>query len=160
MQVLHQIVKKKLGWVSEYYDSNFDTQNIFLFVYFAEKNTDNDVGYMCYSNGYETSSIMDSEAIEIFWNYIDKYWYSNMSTDDMITTVFNKTADTIMRVSTTGMDVLKIFIIGVVIVSVLIGIIYFFNLKRKAEKEKAAETERILNTPMQDLVDDLTKKYD
>lgn len=87
---------EKEQWAIDYYDDHFDTENIFLFVYFAEEDTDNDVGYMAYANGYETTSVMDSEAVEIFWNNIDKYWYTDLSTDDVLIRSFDDTADAIM----------------------------------------------------------------
>ena len=87
---------EKEQWAIDYYDDNFDTENIFLFVYFAEKDTDNDVGYMAYANGYDTTSVMDSDAVDIFWDNIDKYWYTDLSTDDVLIRAFNDTADGIM----------------------------------------------------------------
>lgn len=87
---------EKEQWAIDYYDNHFDTENIFLFVYFAEEDTDNDVGYMAYANGYETTSVMDSEAVEIFWNNIDNYWYTDLSTDDVLIRTFDDTADMIM----------------------------------------------------------------
>lgn len=157
--------EEKENWAMEYYDAHIQNENTFLYVYFAEQDTDNDVGYMCYVNGKQTGSVMDSEAIEIFWNYIDRYWYSDMSTDDLFVTVFDKTADTIMRVSTTGADVAKIAVIIIGVIVILILLFVWWKAKARREKEKAAETERILNTPMQDLVneskaDELAKKYD
>lgn len=157
--------EEKENWAMEYYDAHIQNENTFLYVYFAEQDTDNDVGYMCYVNGIETGSVMDSEAVEIFWNYIDRYWYSDMSTDDLFVTVFDKTADTIMRVSTTGADVAKIAVIIIGVIFILILLFVWWRAKAKREKEKAEETERILNTPMQDLVneskaDELAKKYD
>lgn len=157
--------EEKEAWAQAYYEANIDNENTFLYVYFAEMDTDNDVGYMCYVNGIEVSSVMDSEAIEIFWNYIDQYWYTDMSTDDLFVKVFDRTADTIMRVSTTGADVAKTAVLIVGVLLILIVLFCWWKAKAKREKEKAAETERILNTPMQDLVnqskaDDLTKKYD
>lgn len=88
---------EKEQWAIDYYDDHFDRENIFLFVYFAEEDANNDVGYMAYANGYETTSVMDSEAVEIFWNNIDKYWYADLSTDDVFIRTFNDTADTIMK---------------------------------------------------------------
>lgn len=157
--------EEKEVWAKEYYDAHIENENTFLYVYFAEQDTDNNVGYMCYVNGIETGSVMDSEAVEIFWNYIDRYWYSDMSTDDLFVTVFDKTADTIMRVSTTGADVAKIAVIIIGVIVILILLFVWWRAKAKREKEKAEETERILNTPMQDLVneskaDELAKKYD
>jgi hypothetical protein len=154
----------KQAWSTAYYDNNITEENVFLFVYFAEADQDGEVGYMTYTNGIQTSSVMDSEAIEIFFNYLDKYWVTNMSTDDVFITTFDKTADTIMKVSTTGADVAKALIIGLVVIIILVIAYSWWKNKRKAEKERAEETERILNTPMETLVqdraDELTKKYD
>lgn len=157
--------EEKEAWAQEYYDANIDNENTFLYVYFAEMDTDNDVGYMCYVNGISVSSVMDSEAIGIFWNYIDQYWYSDMSTDELFVKVFDRTAETIMRVSTTGADVAKTAVLIIGIILILLVLFFWWRAKAKREKEKAAETERILNTPMQDLVnqskaDELAKKYD
>lgn len=140
---------EKEEWATTYYDENFDTENIFLFVYFAEEDVDNDVGYMCYANGYETSSVMDSEALEIFWNYIDRYWYSDLSTDDLFVTVFDKTGNTIMKVSTTGKDITKWALIVVVVIVVGIVFIRYIKLKNKRAKEEAEEKQKILETPLE-----------
>jgi hypothetical protein len=151
---------EKEQWALDYYDANFDTENIFLFVYFAEQDTDNDVGYMAYANGKQTSSVMDSEAVEIFWNNIDKYWYSDASTDDLFVNAFNDTADTIMHVSTTGKDILKWVLIVIAIIAVGVIIINLVKQKNKRAKEKAEEDQRILNTPINDIAkDNLEDKY-
>lgn len=151
---------QKEQWTIDYYDANFDTENIFLYVYFAEEDVDGDVGYMCYANGKQTSSVMDSEAIEIFWNNIDKYWYTDMSTDDLFICAFNDTADTIMHVSTTDKDITKWGIIAVVVIAGGTVLVTLVKQKNKRNKEKAAEDERILNTPLEELADDdLTNKY-
>jgi len=155
----------KEDWAKACYDTKIDNENTFLYVYFAEQDTDNDVGYMCYVNGVKVSSVMDSEAIEIFWSYIDRYWTSDMSTDELFVTVFDRTAETIMRVSTTGADVAKTAVIVIGIILLLVILFLWWKARARREKEKAAETERILNTPMQDLVneskaEELAKKYD
>ncbi|MCM1159610.1 MAG: hypothetical protein NC412_00160 [Roseburia sp.] len=151
---------QKEQWAADYYEENFDTENIFLFVYFAEEDTDNDVGYMAYANGYQTSSVMDSEAIEIFWNNIDKYWYTDLSTDDLMVNAFLDTANTIMHVSTTGKDIFKWTLILAVVILVGVIIIKLLKQKNQRAKEKAEEDQRILNTPIHDIAkDDLENKY-
>lgn len=80
----------KEEYAKKWYDEHLKNESTFLYMYFAEPDTDNDVGYMAYVNGKQVSSVMDSEAIEIFWAYVDKYWYSDMSTDDMFTTILQK----------------------------------------------------------------------
>ena len=150
----------KEEYAKKWYDEHIKNENTFLYMYFAEPDTDNDVGYMAYVNGKQVSSVMDSEAIEIFWAYVDKYWYSDMSTDDMFTTIFTKTADRIMTKSTTAADVGNnaVKVIGVIVV--FAGIIIVMVV-RKHKAEEAKETEKILNTPLDgdSEADDLLKKY-
>ena len=151
----------KEEYAKKWYDEHIKNESTFLYMYFAEPDTDNDVGYMAYVNGKQVPSVMDSEAIEIFWAYVDKYWYSDMSTDNMFTTIFTKTADRIMTKSTTAADVGNnaIKVIGVIIV--FAGIIVVMVLRRKHKAEEAKETEKILNTPLNgdSEADDLLKKY-
>ncbi len=151
---------EKEEWTTNYYDENFTAENIFLYVYFAEENTDNDVGYMCYANGMQTSSVMDSEAVEIFWNYIDRYWYADMSTDDVFVNAFSDTANTIMHVSTNGWDVLKWVFIVIAIIAAGAVVIILVNKRNQRKKEEAAEAQKILETPINDIADDkLENKY-
>lgn len=151
----------KEEYAKKWYDEHIKNESTFLYMYFAEPDTDNDVGYMAYVNGKQVPSVMDSEAIEIFWAYVDKYWYSDMSTDDMFTTIFTKTADRIMTKSTTAADVGNnaVKVIGVIVV--FAGIIVVMVLRRKHKAEEAKETEKILNTPLNgdSEADDLLKKY-
>lgn len=151
----------KEEYAKKWYDEHLKNESTFLYMYFAEPDTDNDVGYMAYVNGKQVSSVMDSEAIEIFWAYVDKYWYSDMSTDDMFTTIFTKTADRIMTKSTTVADIGNnaVKVIGVIVV--FAGIIVVMVIRRKHKAEEAKETEKILNTPLNgdSEADDLLKKY-
>lgn len=151
----------KEEYAKKWYDEHIKNESTFLYMYFAEPDADNDVGYMAYVNGKQVSSVMDSEAIEIFWAYVDKYWYSDMSTDDMFTTIFTKTADRIMTKSTTAADVGNnaVKVIGVIVV--FAGIIVVMVVRRKHKAEEAKETEKILNTPLNgdSEADDLLKKY-
>lgn len=151
----------KEEYAKKWYDEHIKNESTFLYMYFAEQDTDNDVGYMAYVNGKQVSSVMDSEAIEIFWAYVDKYWYSDMSTDDMFTTIFTKTADRIMKKSTTAADVGNnaVKVIGVIVI--FAGIIVVMVIRRKHKAEEAKETEKILNTPLNgdSEADDLLKKY-
>lgn len=149
---------QKESWAIDYYDENFDTENIFLYVYFAEQDTDNDVGYMCYANGYQTSSVMDSEAIEIFWNNVDKYWYTDMSTDDMFVTIFTKTGDTIMHTAAAKYDAVKWIMIALAAAAAGGAAIILVSKQNKRKKEEAAERQRILETPLDDLVKEKEKE--
>lgn len=100
---------------------------------------------MAYVNGKQVSSVMDAEAVEIFWAYVDNNWYSDKSTDDMFVDIFNSTADRIMTKSTTGNDVAKTGLLVALVVVGAIGILVIMKTRRRHEAERNAETERILN---------------
>lgn len=150
----------------ELYDEYIDNESTFLYVYFSEKYEDenSEPGYMCVINGRQTGSVMDSEAIEIFWAYLDQYWYSDLSTDDMFVKCFEATAARIMTKTTTKNDVIKYVLIAAAAGVVVFGVIKVVKLKHKRAREEAEETERILNTPMESLVEkeleETAKKYE
>lgn len=105
---------QKEAFANAWYDDNIDNEGTFLFMYFAEQDADYDVGYMCYVNGKQITSVMDAEAVEIFWAYLDNAWYSDMSTDDMFVTVFDNTAKRIMSKSATAAEIWLLVIAGCV----------------------------------------------
>lgn len=149
---------QKDNYAQNWYEQNIDNEDTFLFVYYEDQDP-NEIGYMAYVNGKQVTSVMDSEAVNIFWNYIDRYWTDNsLSTVEVFTKTFNSTANTIMEKSTTSNDIIKIICIIVGIVIVIGGIIYILRMKFKRDKEKAKETVEILKTPL-DKSDELRDKY-
>lgn len=151
---------EKEEYAQKWYDDHIKNESTFLYMYFAEKNQDGDVGFMCYVNGKEISAVMDSEAVEIFWAYVDQYWRSDLSTDALFETVFTKTAKRIMTKSTTGNDVMVWTLMVVVVIAGGIVIIRIMKTKRQHQKEANEEAERILSTPLANsATDDLADKY-
>ncbi len=149
---------QKDEYAQKWYEENIDNEDTFLLVYYEDLNQ-NEIGYMSYVNGKQVTSVMDSEAVDIFWNYIDRYWTDDsLSTVDVFTKTFDSTAKTIMKRSTTSKDIIKIGLIIVGIILVIGGIIYILRMKFKRDKEKAKETVEILKTPL-DKSDDLRDKY-
>ncbi len=153
--------EEKDAFAQEWYDQNLDNECSLLFMYFAERNADLVVGYMVLVNGKQVSSVMDSEAIEIFWAYVDTHWYSDLSTDEMFLEIFSDTAKRIMQKTTTAADVWKTALIVAGVVAVCCLGIYFYKLKKKKDKEEDERTRKILETPLGDLAEDETlKKYE
>lgn len=149
---------QKDNYAQNWYEQNIDNEDTFLFVYYEDQDP-NEIGYMTYVNGKQVTSVMDSEAVNIFWNYIDRYWTDDsLSTVEVFTKTFNSTANTIMEKSTTSNDIIKIICIIVGIIIVIGGIIYILRMKFKRDKEKAKETVEILKTPL-DKSDELRDKY-
>ena len=149
---------QKDNYAQNWYEQNIDNEDTFLFVYYEDQDP-NEIGYMAYVNGKQVTSVMDSEAVNIFWNYIDRYWTDDsLSTVEVFTKTFNSTVNTIMEKSTTSNDIIKIICIIVGIIIVIGGIIYILRMKFKRDKEKAKETVEILKTPL-DKSDELRDKY-
>lgn len=168
----------KEQWAVDYYESNFEADNIFLYVYFADEDTDNVVGYMSYASGAAAKTIMNEEAVSVFWNNIDKYWYEDISMDDVMVSVFEDTADEIMTETVTSgisgeqvkegftkaAKVGKVILIVAVIVGTLfiagVIVIIVISLKANSDREKEKAQQKILETPLEDMIqDELEKKY-
>ncbi len=88
--------EEKETYANNWYDENIGNEGTFLYIYFAEEDSDNDLGYMYCAEGYDIESVMDADALNTFWNYINEYWYSDLSMDDMLIQVFDSTAKAIM----------------------------------------------------------------
>ena len=147
-------------WGVDYYNDNIDREDCLLFVYFDAKDI-NDMGYCAVVTGVQADSVMDSSAIEIFWNQFDKHWFNDsLSLDDVLVKTYVDTGKTIMTVHKTGGDVafLVLAVLGVVVVGIVV--IAYVNTKREAAKEKAESDERILNMDLSQLDDPLLNKYE
>lgn len=155
-----QTDEDKIAYANDYYDKHIDNEYTFLVVYFGEQDVDNDVGFMSHVCGKSVTTVMDSEAIDIFWSYWDSNWYSDKSTDDVIADSFDSTAKRIMTKTKTGADVL--FVGGIILAVVIVGcvITVLLRMRYKREKERAQETQDLLNTPLERLdSDELRDKY-
>jgi hypothetical protein len=146
----------------DYYADNFaNAQNTILYIYFCDE-YDEGYGYDTLTKGTESAVVFDSEAEEIFWNYLDYDWdnWDYNDNDGMFADVFNSTANNIMHVSTTSKDITKYVIIAIIVLALIGGGIAFFVIRAKREKEKNEETARILNSNIHDMAkSDLENKY-
>ncbi|MCD8364124.1 MAG: hypothetical protein LUC98_14430 [Lachnospiraceae bacterium] len=104
-----------------------------------------------YIVGTNAQTVMDSEACEILLDYVDAYYYSDLSDEEYFSQVFSKAAERIMSTTPTLASRLPYILAAVVVI--VVAVLIFLNLrnKRRREKEKAEETERILNTPIDKL---------
>ncbi len=149
---------EKESWAKDFYDTTLQDEDGFLFVYFAEEDQDEDVGYMAYVAGSRAQSVMDSEAVDIFWSYIDRYWPTDKSTDDVIYLSFTDTADAIMHVSTTQADLSKYRLLAIIVIGGGAVIILLIRERNRRAHEKAEETESILNTPLEQAASSAAEK--
>ena len=115
--------------------------------------------------GSQADILMDAEAQEVFWNYLDYYWGMDpdeISEDELFSQAFVKTGERIMQRRTETGDVLKWLFIVLAVGFAIGGTIAFMMLRREQEAQRAAETERILSQPVGGLDgkrDPLLEKY-
>jgi hypothetical protein len=154
----------------QYFDENFLDAGTFLWIYFESRNEAENTsrGNHLYFWDDAVATVIDEEFLDIFYAYTQQYWESDLNDQELIATVFQKTADRAMAKTTTVWDVLRVLLIVVgIIVGLLViavGASAYMTKKRRLEAEKAEETERILRTPIEGLEksaedDDLLEKY-
>lgn len=140
------------------YDELFEDEG-HLLVVFQEYNSDGQYFCWCVA-GKQAKTVFDNEARDIFFDYLDSYYYSDLDTSDFFSETFEDTGERMMDVTVSP---IVIIVVAVVIV-IVIAILFSWWNKAKAQKNLEAEqTERILNTPMENLgsvdTSDLEKKY-
>ena len=84
-----------LTFAEDWYEDHIDNEGTFLFVYYAGE-SDSDDGYMCYVCGSDITSVMDEDAIEVFWDNVDLYWDSGYDAEEMLLAIYEDTAEDIM----------------------------------------------------------------
>lgn len=155
----------KEAFANQYYKELFgDRQDVFLYVYFAEADQDNDVGDEAWWIGAQAGSVMDSEAVDIFFHRLDALWYGDSSTDDMFVKTFEHTADKVMKVDRGPWVTISIVVSVAGMICIFMFVYKMTVEKNRRAKEEAEETERILKTDIDDLAkasgdEDLVDKY-
>lgn len=132
------------------YDEMFSDEGHMVFVFQCP---DGSVDYtMAACTGSMAKTVLDdAEALEILYDYIDYYFYTDYDEDEMFAKAFSDAGKRIMDTQLSTGTVVAITI-GVIAVGVIILLIVMTVFKRK--KEEAAETERILNAPLDKFEDD------
>lgn len=134
--------EEKQEWANNYFSENISDQNAFLFVYFAEKNTSSDMGYMCTASGASADAVMDSEAMNVYWDNIKRYWASDLSTDQMIIQAYTDTATSIMKHHITPAEKTRNIIILIVLLVILAAAAFFYKGKGGGLAEKIQRISR------------------
>ncbi len=143
------------SYLNDYYESHFTDEAHIIFAYFAS--ADDSItemeGHFYYLCGYAADKIMDEEALDIFWTYLEHY-YRNTSDnlEQMISHTFSHTADVIMgSAASTGEWQLKeysglLLLIPVVILVGLCCLILLAHAIGKREQKSIAEIAEVTET--------------
>ncbi len=148
---------------TSYYESNFDDGSHFVLVFCDNGNGRFTAGYYV---GPQAKSVMDSEALGIFAEYLSiNYDDWDLTETEIFANTYTETAE---RIMTTDADrMAPAYITGAVVVGVIVVVIVVaIVLKRRREfKEREQKRQQeILNTPLEkfgdDSVQDLAKEYE
>lgn len=127
---------------------------------------DGEGGYNCgYAVGSQAKTIMDSEAISILADYLDRYYSDfSLSEEEIFSKAFSDAADRIMTVTGSTARTTTKVLGGVAVVALIAGTVIIVVKKRDEQKKaEAKRTQEILNTPLEkfgsDEVEELAKKY-
>lgn len=103
------------AYLEQVYADTFNDEAHFIFAYFACANDSKDTldGEFEYLKGYQADTIMDNEALKIFWGYFESYYNDTFYTlEEMFANTFTDTADRIMSHPTNGYDTMIVLIIA------------------------------------------------
>lgn len=136
-------------WMNTKYDELFNDEAHVLLLFFENSG----VYHSWYVCGKQAKTVLDTEAMDILLDYVDLYYYSSMTEDEMFSTAFDNAGTRIMEVTKEPMSpwVIVIVILGVI---VILLIIFSFWKSAKAQKNIEDEnTRKILETPIEEIKD-------
>lgn len=137
-------------YLNSIYEEKFEDEGHFIFAYFqCERDYKQEMeGEFRYLSGNSVDTIMDNEAIDIFWGYFQSNYYNtSLTLEQMISETFTKTANNIMQNSK---DTTNIPMILSIILIVTLVVIVIFSLITKNRKNKAERVEKPVDIIIED----------
>jgi len=86
--------KDKVQFCVDWYKANITNEDTFLLMYFAEKESDNDIGYTVYYSGMN-AEVSSEKFRGILEEGLNEYWFTELSTDKVIEYAFQYTCNRI-----------------------------------------------------------------
>lgn len=134
------------------YNNTFTDEAHFIFAYFScEVDSKKEMeGEFRYLSGYSADTIMDSEALKMFWGFFqENYYNTSLSLESMIADTFTDTATRIMSSPTNAYDaaVAMIWVSGIVLA--IFGLSKISKTVARRRREKEAYNKQILEVPLQ-----------
>jgi hypothetical protein len=144
--------------MEELYKNEFTDEGHIIILFYEPKPGEYKTAYLA---GSAAKAVIDEEASQIILDYLDRYYYDNLDEDEYFATVFTKSANRIMAV-TTDPKIVIAFIAGGLELLVIIFIVIFKALKhRRLKRQQDIE---ILNTDVNKIGEDeaakLVRKYE
>ena len=147
------------AWAEELYPQLFTDEGHFLLVFCDDDRGSYNCGYVV---GSQAKTVMDSEAVAILADYLDRYYNDySISEEEIFSNAFEDTGERIMTVTKSPLPTVFVCI-AVIVVAALV----FITLKKRREQRERERkrAEEILKTPLEKFgdkeVEDLAKKYE
>ncbi len=140
----------------ELYGELFTDEGHFLLVFCD----DGDGGYYYgYLVGDDALSVMDSEALSIFAQYLEQYYNDySISDEEFFSLTYSKTATSIMSAGTLSAGDVAAIVATVAVVVVIVVVLVYNSRKKKQEREAAEDEER--RRRADDVANTQYKKYE
>ena len=151
---------EKLEQFAEYqYDTLFDDEGHALLVFWDYAGAYEYTLWL----GEDTLEVMDSEACDILFDYLDYYYYYADTEEAFFADAFADAGEHMMQVTRSSGYYLTFIFIGI---GAGYAVYYYVKKRKEKEAERKRRAEEILNSPLEkfgtdgDVIDDLEKKYE
>lgn len=146
------------AFANEKYDALFTDEAHLLLIFFeyypSEYHT------WCIT-GAQAKTVVDGEAVNILIDYADRYYYSDLTDEEMFSKAFDEAGERIMTV--TKSPWVNVWIVIGVLAILLVAFVWWRSHKKQRNREDEA-TRKILETPLEtfgsDEAEELAKKYE
>jgi uncharacterized membrane protein len=145
-------------FAEQLYPELFDDEGHFLLVFCDDGRGSYNCGYVV---GTQAKTVMDSEALAILADYLDRYYNDmSISEEEVFSLTFEKTGERIMTVTKS-----PVVPIAICVTVIVVAVLIFVTLKkrREAREREQQRTEEILSKPLEKFGDqelsDLEEKY-
>lgn len=112
-----------------------------------------------YWAGSAAKGVIDDEAGEILLDVIDSKYTSDLSDEEMFSKSFSDAATRMMKVGHTTKQLIIIAVIVLLCLGFVVSVYLWVKTRAKARAEEAEETQRILNTPIDEIGESVLDKY-
>lgn len=112
-----------------------------------------------YWAGSAAKGVIDDEAGEILLDVIDSKYTSDLSDEEMFSKSFSDAATRMMKVGYTTKQLIIIAVIVLLCLGFVVSVYLWVKTRAKARAEEAEETQRILNTPIDEIGESVLDKY-
>jgi len=140
-----------MSFATSRYNDLFNDEAHVLVLFFENDNMDYG---MVVIPGNQARSVLDQEAQDILLDFIGRYYYMDISEEELFSSAFNSAAERIMHVPPEPPDNRSVWMTIIIVAGVLLLVLMLFRWWQRKQEQKnleAEQTERILSQPLETL---------